>query len=248
VGTVLELLHHMNTTYGSFTEAERRDVSSHMDVPWEGGPLETVIQQIQEASDAFGLGGAALSNNQMRDKLYDLVSTSNLLPEACQQWRMRNENDKTWDNACTHFQQFANDKDQVQTSAGAGFHANHVEMALAANTEALTDLNLQVANLSVKNATQAATILELTTRLATADASHQAYRDTVRRNRRSNNGSNEHNPPPAQQQGSGRAPKYCWTHCSCAHASANCQSQCDGHQATATLANRMGGSNLVGCG
>jgi hypothetical protein len=91
----------MNTTYGSFTKAERRDVSARMEIPWEGGLLETVIQQIQEASDAFGLGGAQLSDTQMRDKLYDLVSTSNLLPKACQQWCMRQEADKTWDQACT---------------------------------------------------------------------------------------------------------------------------------------------------
>jgi hypothetical protein len=42
--TVRELLTHMGMTYGTFTEAERRDVKSTMDIPWEGGPLETVIQ------------------------------------------------------------------------------------------------------------------------------------------------------------------------------------------------------------
>jgi hypothetical protein len=82
--TVIKLINHMTTTYGSFTDAERLDVTSRLAIPWEGGPLEGVIQQIQEASDAFGLGGAALTDTQKRDKLYDLVNTSNLMADACQ--------------------------------------------------------------------------------------------------------------------------------------------------------------------
>jgi hypothetical protein len=58
--TICELLDHMESTYRSFTGAERREVTACLDVPWEGGPLETVIQQIEEASDAFGSTGGAL--------------------------------------------------------------------------------------------------------------------------------------------------------------------------------------------
>jgi hypothetical protein len=249
--TVLELLTHISTTYGNFTEAERKDVTSRMDVPWEGGPLETVIQQIQEASDAFGLGGAALSDTQKRDKLYDLVSASNLLSEACQRWRMRPEPEKTWDAACTHFQQYANDRDEVQTAGGAGFHANHVETALAANAEALTNLNQQVANLGISSTNQTATILELTTKLASAEAAHQAYRDTVTGQRTRNpsghsgrGGDNEQRrPAPAPTRG-GRVFSYCWSHGYCGHPGPDCRSPREGHQPTATLENRMSGSNL----
>jgi hypothetical protein len=83
----------------------RCKVTARLDVPWEGGPLETVIQQFEEASDAFGSTGGALTEEQQRDKLYDLVQTSNLMPEACQRWRMRPEVDKTWTDVCQHFQQ-----------------------------------------------------------------------------------------------------------------------------------------------
>ena len=87
--TVRELLLHMEVTYCAFTGAERRYVASRMDIPWEGGPMEIVIQQIQEVRDAFGIGGAALNDNKKRDRLYDLVNWSNLMPGACQRWRMR---------------------------------------------------------------------------------------------------------------------------------------------------------------
>ena len=254
--TVRELLDHMESTYGSFTEAERREVTARLDVPWEGGPLETVIQQIEEASDAFGSTGGALTEVQQRDKLYDLVQASNLMPEACQRWRMRPEVDKTWTDACKHFQQYANDRDEVQTSSGAGFHANHVEIALAANADALASLHDQMANLGVANTNQAATILDLTTRLAASTANHRAYRDGVNRtgyiprsnnNRASNNnrggGSDQRNQRSGATSGI-RGPMYCWTHGSCAHHSSECENRNDGHQTTATMSNRMSGSNL----
>jgi hypothetical protein len=248
--TVHELLGHMETTYGTFTDAERCLVTSRMDVPWEGGPLEAVIQQIEEASEAFGLGGAALTETQKRDRLYDLINASNLMPDACQRWRMRPEPEKTWNNACTHFQQFANDRDKVQTAGGAGYHANHIELALAANSDALTDLNNQMANLGTTNTTQAATILDLMTRLAAANAAHQAYRDN-NTNRQGNNGRNNSRPQQATTTASThntRAPsRYCWTHGSCAHHGTACRTQRDGHQAAATFANRLNGSNL-NCG
>ena len=62
--TVHELQNHIETTYGSFTEAERRKVTTRLDVPWEGGPLEVIIQQIKEASDAFGSTEGALTEEQ----------------------------------------------------------------------------------------------------------------------------------------------------------------------------------------
>ena len=245
--TVRELLHHMEVTYGAFTEAERREVASRMDVPWEGGPLELVIQQIQKGSDAFGIEGAALNDNQKRDRLYDLVNSSNLMPEACQRWRMRPVLEKTWQNSCLHFQQFANDRDEVQTAGGAGFVANHIELTLAANADALSHLNTQMANLGVTNTTQAATILDLTTRLAAATATHQAYRDSSlnfrpRNSRTNNNEQTNHGAPPTGPH-LPQPRQYCWSHGCCAHNSAECSRLSTGHQATATLANRMNGNN-----
>ena len=125
------------------------------------------------------------------------------MPEARQRWRMRPVLEKTWQNSCLHFQQFANDRDEVQTAGGAGFVANHIELTLAANADALSHLNTQMANLGVTNTTQAATILDLTTRLAAATATHQAYRDSSLnyrpRNSRStnNNEQTHHGAPPA---------------------------------------------------
>jgi hypothetical protein len=71
--SIQNTLNHLIESYGRFTETERKEVTSCMEVPWEGGPLEFVIQQISDAADAFALAGTPLLAQQQTDKLYDLV-------------------------------------------------------------------------------------------------------------------------------------------------------------------------------
>jgi hypothetical protein len=75
IRTICELLTHMLTIYGHFTDAEQQAVASPIEIPWEGGPLEIVIQQIEDAADTFQLGGAEMTDPPKRDKVYDLVNS-----------------------------------------------------------------------------------------------------------------------------------------------------------------------------
>ena len=126
--SIQDMLNHLIESYGRFTETERKEVTSRMEVPWEGGPLEFVIQQISDAADAFALAGTPLSAQQQTDKLYDLVKESGLLSDACQRWRMFPTADKTWAAATAHFQQYANDRDEELTTETAGYQrANHAQ-------------------------------------------------------------------------------------------------------------------------
>jgi hypothetical protein len=250
--TVIELINHMTTTCGSFTDAERLGVTSRLAIPWEGGPLKGAIQQIQEASDACGLGGAALTDIQKRNELYDLVNASNLIADACQRWRVCPAADKTWPNTCAHFQDFDNDRNDAQTAGNSGFHANQIELTLAANAETPGTWHDQMANLGENNDTQAATVLDLTTHLAAATAACQAHSDITgngnnqgSNNNRRNNGTNR-NPRHNGTQCEPQPRRCCWSHGCCAHLSATCSNPRSGHQNAATLSNRMGGSSS-GC-
>jgi hypothetical protein len=163
---------------------------------------------------------------------------------------MRPAADKTWPNACAHFQDFANNRDKAQTAGNSGFHANQMELTLAANAETLGTLHDQMANLGENNDTQAATILNLTTCLAAATAGYQAYRDNITGNSRRNNGNGTQrnngtngNPRPTGTQREPQPRQYCWSHGYCAHLGATCNNPRSGHQNAATLANRMGGSS-----
>jgi hypothetical protein len=253
--TVRELLSHMETVYGDFTDTERNEINSRMKVPWEGGPFEIVITQIQAASAALGLAGpgSALTDTQKRDALYDLVNESNLLEQACSVWRMKAAADKTWTTACAHFSAYAKDRTQTQTSGNTGFQANQMVLtALAANAEELGNLQFEMANLGTTHTTQAATILQLTTQLAAARATHQAYRDTVNQRTRTQPGNDRNRDRNLRNQPGNGDPRprtdpgdrqYCWSHGWCAHNGPACRSPKTGHQTAATLENRMGGSD-----
>jgi hypothetical protein len=82
--SIQDMLNHLIESYGQFTETEGKEVTIRMEVPWEGRPLEFVIQQISDAADAFALADAPLPAQQQTDKLYDLVKESRLLSDACQ--------------------------------------------------------------------------------------------------------------------------------------------------------------------
>jgi hypothetical protein len=129
--SIQDMLNHLIESDGRITETERKEVASRMEVPWEGGPLEFVIQHISDAADAFALAGTPLLAQQKTDKLYNLVKESGLLSDACQRWRMFPTANKTWAAATAHFQRYANDRDEELTTESAGNQrANHVHFVL----------------------------------------------------------------------------------------------------------------------
>jgi hypothetical protein len=228
--TVRQLLDHLMNQYGKFTDSDRKETESKMAVPWEGGPLERLIQQIDDGASEFEFGGTALRDDQKRDRLYDLINNSALLPAACQQWRMNN-GAKTYETACDHFQSFANDREETTTTGTAGYHdANHAQQA---TNNALSDLSVQMANLAERHATQAATVTALTAQLAVAEETIRNQRTP--RNRYRNSETPLVRPPNA---------KYCHTHGSTFHTSISCRNKGEGHKDNATFDNMMNGSRF----
>jgi hypothetical protein len=110
--SIRDMSNHLIESSGRFTETERKELASRMEVPWEGGPLEFVIQQISNAP---------LLAQQKTDKLYNLVIESSLLSDACQRWRMFPTADKSWAAATAHFQQYANNRNEDLTTETAGY-------------------------------------------------------------------------------------------------------------------------------
>ncbi len=60
--SVHDLINHMLNTYGQFTDKERNAATARLDTPWEGGPIEAVIKQINDgATDFVGTNGFNLT-------------------------------------------------------------------------------------------------------------------------------------------------------------------------------------------
>ena len=235
--TTLDLLTHMFATYGVLTEKEAHQAMSSLDTPWEGGPLETVIQRLLRV--ARELGPEAVSATFQRDKLYNIVHASNLLPDACQRWRLLPPAEKTWPNAMAHFQRYATDRDNVVTAGDAGFQTAN----LATQTTALRDLALQ-------SALDAVT--ELRASLAATESAFQAHRLSTEaalqmsRNHSTSDRATRTTPRTRTQQTlpetTTQTDLYCWSHGRCRHTSDGCRTPKEGHQREATFENLMGGS------
>jgi hypothetical protein len=239
--SIQDMLSHLIKSYGRFTEPERKEVASRMEVPWEGGPLEFVIQQISDAADAFALAGTPLSAQQKKDKLYDLVKESGLLSNACQRWRMLPTTDKTWAAATAHFQQYANARDEELTTETAGYQrANHVKTN--SNTGTLGDITSQLANLAARDESRNTEYWALQAELAANKAESAAtkamctaYKEANKgrgnngggsnKNRRRNNGGGDDN----TNNNNNEPTKYCWTYGLCYHSGAQCDARATKH-------------------
>jgi hypothetical protein len=224
-----------------------------MEVPWEGGPLEFVIQQISDAADAFALAGTPLSAQQKTDKLYNLVKESGLLSDACQRWRMFPTAEITWAAATAPFQQYANDRDEELTTETAGYQrANHVQTN--SNTGTLRDITSQLANLAAQDESRNTEFRALQAELtankaesATTKAMFTAYKEANKgrgnngggsnKNRRRNNGGCDDN----TNTNNNEPTKYCWTHGLCYHSGAQCNARATKHQPDATVTDTCGG-------
>ena len=225
--TVRQLLTHLRTTYGRFTEAERKAVTSRLNTPWEGGPFEVVIEQIEDAANAFNMGGTPMTDTQKRDKLYDLVNDSGLLVDACQRWRMKPSAEKTWDAAKAHFQQYATDRDEVITAGGAGYGQANLM------TDAFCQLTNQMANLVTTDNQKMEMITDLKSQLAAAQAALTAYKEATTKAKTNTNNRNRQRKP---------NDKYCWSHGMCRHIGKDCEQRKEGHIEEATADNTMGGA------
>jgi hypothetical protein len=126
----------------------------------------------------------------------------------------------------------------------------------SSNAEQLADQQLQqhLANMASSSAHQNQTMMtQMQTLMSTiSDLQSKVQQGNSRDNGTSRNNGGRHNHRRGGGRGGGRGQqsrppqprKYCWTHGLCAHDSASCSTQADGHQPTATMQNMQNGSTL----
>lgn len=246
--TAYDFITHLKTRYAAFDEATRTAVTNKMDVPWAGGPFEYVISQITQGAKAMAQHGYDISDKQKCDRLYSIVSRSGLLHEACRQWRLLSEVDKTWGNCQDHFQLYADDRINDTTSATAGYHGATANLAQAqAIREAVEQAlqphilatNLAAANLArTQGETDTSTITELHAKAAVLQAQVTALQNLANQRPRG-----PVTPAPGTRNPARPKTHYCWTHGpNVSHNSPECTRQATGHLCQATMANQMGGN------
>lgn len=251
--TVLELLEHLETNYGTANEDCIGPLKEAWTTPWTGGPIEELILQVNDGAHKLEVAGRHQSDKDKIDNLYSLISASGLLDKACQDWRFKSDSKKTWKNAVKHFTKYAIDEDNNKTSGSAGYtneQANQV----------MTDLTLQLANVATENAERKAKEQIANSAIAELQAKIDSLSKKISPNNHYNNNNNSSDRGNGRtrgnrQNGGRRGPlrmtlnadgtvKYCSTHGCMNHNSNECRSPGPNHNNSATATNRMGGAPL----
>jgi hypothetical protein len=215
--TSLQLLTHLWTNYGTITQLELDENQLRMQRPWNPPtPVEALFNQLTEGIAFAAAGDEALSNTQVIRIGYNLISKTGLFELPCHEWRQKSAATKTMNAFQTHFRDADQDRLSTATTATAGYHnsANLIENSPtpAAPT---TMTNDELINAAVQK------------QVAIALAAMQVT------------------PAPAAAPRNTGQRSYCWTHGgtrNLRHTSQTCRYPATGHQTTATVTDKMGGS------
>lgn len=214
--TCLTMLEHLKTTYGRITIAEKDANYQRMTTPWHPpSPIETLFTQLALGARLAAAGGEPLNDTQVARIGYNLILQTGLFPDACREWRLKDELLQTYAAFKTHFRRMEADRLESLTSASAGYQgaAHHVD-----NVPTLpSTLQADMAELALYRAASVANAI--TARHPPASNSNVA--------------------PPLSYcwtHGASRNTR---------HTSATCKNKSEGHQDTATLTAQQGGSTKV---
>jgi hypothetical protein len=95
--TSLDLLTHLLTLYAMIATTELTQNYERLNTPYDPNqPIETLLQQIQDARAFSVAGGQPYGNAMIINVSYTLVFNTGLFPNACRAWQSRAIAGKTW--------------------------------------------------------------------------------------------------------------------------------------------------------
>jgi hypothetical protein len=138
--TTLEILTHLDTTYGTLTtdDLDRNITQLHKDWnPTE--PLETLFQQIRKCIIFAATTDPISEPTAVRAGLSNLQK-SGLFTDALRDWRKRPTAEHTFDNFRLHFTLADQERHRSPTTRSAGYHTPSANAAITSTppTESLT--------------------------------------------------------------------------------------------------------------
>lgn len=140
------MLEHLETTYGSVIEADLTKNLEDIQKQWSPEqPLEDLFKQIRICR-AFAEGHDTITEKSaVRYALTNLENTG-VFKEAVKEWKTKDENQKTWTNFKSHFQEANKLRLEEMTTSQAGFMAKE-EQKTNSNTSKSTDTSNQTPTL-----------------------------------------------------------------------------------------------------
>ena len=132
------MLKHLETTCGSIIEADLMKNLEDIQKQWSPEqPLEDLFKQIR-ICHAFTEGHDAVTEKSAIHHALANLENSGVFKEAVKEWKAKEENQKTWTNFKSHFQEANKLRLEEMTTSQAGFMAQEVKPTNS-NTNKSTD-------------------------------------------------------------------------------------------------------------
>ena len=216
-------------------------------------PPVTLFNKVEDLVELADAARLPKTNAQIVNMGLHIIRKTQDLEQALTAWFARPVADRTWLNFKEHFSSAYRALKKVRGPAmrSTTFQANLMAEQLNENiermkTEVLASVNALVTHTPAPNHSQVPTPLpsvNATTNGVTTNDLVRLIADLQQQV--------AHLKPPTSTPGQGGGPqlrrrrntsKYCWTHGACSHSSAECNNKREGHQDSATFANKQGGS------
>jgi hypothetical protein len=243
--TARDMLDHLFETYGNITAVDLEVNFEHMRRSWDPNqPVESLFKQIQDCADFSEAGGVPIGPSQQINVGYAKIFATGLFMSACRRWNEKTAAEKTWTHFKSHFAAAHRQHRQMkgESAAHAGFHTANAAMAHTEDHMAEATIGA-LANLATATAADRGVVAALTQanarlvkQLEDTSTELRELKASIHQDRRDRRG-------PRTLAAS--AANYCWTHgykVGKTHTSQTCNTRGPGHQAEATRANNMGGS------
>ena len=255
--TPLALLQHLWTEYGTITSQDLTTNYTRMTAQWNPPtPIEDLFLQLRDGQEFATDGNKTISDSQLLRLCYENVSNTGLYNDALKVWRAKLHATKTYSHFCVYMTSEHEDhmKNQL-TSERAGYSTNNVSTITDIVHKELEQFVNQMPIYQQDPAPQSndenvnpniTPPFQANAALTTTDI--KDLFKTMMTEFRPNNRRRPHDSKPLVSQGTddaGNKITYCWSHgvtSNLRHHSKTCKRQKEGHQAEATLNNKMKGS------
>ena len=232
--TTLQILTHLWAQFGTITRAELRANSVALLQPfWQ--PHESIEGLFKAINQRAALGIAANApypDSMLEEAVYINVENTGLFTTWCEQWRTKPDAEKTYLHSQAFFRRAYADRNRT-TAFSQGYHGAHATKSTTPVKQPNTATN---SNTPIQVSEQIAQAVALALNQVD-DKIARAVSTALKKSSRANKKQKRSGTPP-------RDVHYCWSHGeSTTHNSVTCLNKKPGHQISATLQNKMGGSN-----
>ena len=242
------LFNHLFKNYGKITDADLLANKETMGKHWDSDtPIQTIYKQIEDGVKFASLAGLTIHGKEKIAIAYKLIHQTGELLAACRDWRKYPDNQKSWASFKAHFtteyQDYKDDTKQVNTSSYKANQLlqnttsqvlNQIKSEADKDDETIKDLRAHNTYLMCQAVGRTEEVNDL----------QQLMKDLRQLASKLNTPTDPNKKERLLHQD---FYCYCWTHVrtgSRRHTSTTCSNPQDGHDKTATIADRKKGSNV----